>query len=124
MFRMFVDESGNTGLVDSPTRYFILTGLVVHELRWQTYLEQIIAFRRRMRQQFGLRLREELHAATLITRPGSLVRIKRHNRLTVMRNFADELASMPDLNIINVLVDKQGKPTDYDVFDNAWKTLI
>jgi hypothetical protein len=38
--------------------------------------------------------------------------------------MADELASMTDLNIVNVLVDKQGKPADYDVFENAWKALI
>ncbi len=61
MFLMYVDESGDCGLKNSPTRYFVLRGLVVHELRWQSCLDQIIAFRRRIRQQFGLRLREELH---------------------------------------------------------------
>ena len=29
---MYVDESGDVGLVGSPTRYFVLVGLVVHEL--------------------------------------------------------------------------------------------
>lgn len=121
---MYVDESGDSGMVGSPTRYFVLTGLVVHELRWEAYLERMIAFRRRMRDHFGLRLREELHATRLITRPGSLVRIKRNDRLTIMRGMADELAGMTDLNIINVLVDKRGKAEDYDVFENAWRTLI
>lgn len=124
MFLMFVDESGDTGLVNSPTRYFALTGIVVHELRWRTYLDQLIGFRQRMKSQFGLRLREEIHATKLISRPGSLVRIKRHNRLTILRAFADELATMSDMNVINILVDKQGKPTDYDVFENAWRALI
>jgi len=34
---MYVDESGDSGLPSdgSPTRYFCLSGLVVHELRWQ-----------------------------------------------------------------------------------------
>ncbi|MFP4500387.1 MAG: DUF3800 domain-containing protein [Candidatus Hydrogenedentota bacterium] len=31
---------------------------------------------------------------------------------------------MDDLNIINVVVDKQGKPLTYDVFEMAWKVLI
>lgn len=124
MYLMYVDESGDCGLVNSPTRYFVLTGLVVHELRWQAYADQLVAFRRQMRQQFGLRLREELHAAALITRPGELVRIKRHNRLTIIRSFADEIASMGDVNMINVVVDKQGKPMEYDVFAVAWKTLV
>lgn len=121
---MFVDESGDTGLVNSPTRYFALAGMVVHELRWRTYLDQLIAYRQRMRNQFGLKLREEIHATKLISRPGSLVRIKRNDRLTILRAFADELASMPDINIINVLVDKQGKPTNYDAFGSAWQALI
>jgi hypothetical protein len=64
MYMMYVDESGDCGLVNSPTRFFVLTGLVLHELRWRDYPEQLIAFRRRIRHQFGLRLREELHAAT------------------------------------------------------------
>ncbi len=121
---MYVDESGDPGLINSPTPYFVLTGLVVHELRWQPYLEQLIDFRRRMRRQFGLRLREEIHTSTLITRPGNLVRIKRNDRLAIIRHFADELANIPDLNNINVLVDKQGKPAGYDLFEKAWTALI
>jgi hypothetical protein len=31
---------------------------------------------------------------------------------------------MPDLSIINVVVDKNGKPPTYDVIDMAWKALI
>lgn len=31
---------------------------------------------------------------------------------------------MGDLNIINIVVDKQGKAADYDVLGMAWKTLI
>lgn len=124
MFLMYVDESGDIGLNRSPSRYFILTGLVIHELRWQPYLAQIVQFRREMKNQFGLKLREEIHAASFITRPGSFSRIKRNDRLTIIRKFADELASMPDLNIINIVIDKSSKPADYDVFNMAWKLLI
>jgi hypothetical protein len=124
MYLMYVDESGDCGLVNSPTRYFVLTGLVVHELRWQTYLDRLIAFRQQMKQHFGLRLREELHASAMVNRPGSLVRIKRHDRLAILRAFADELAAMTDLNLVNIVVDKQGKPDDYDVFGIAWRALI
>jgi hypothetical protein len=44
---MYVDESGDSGLDNSPTRYFVLTGLVIHELRWRAYLEQMVNFRQR-----------------------------------------------------------------------------
>lgn len=124
MYLMYVDESGDCGLTNSPTRYFVLTGLVLHELRWQTYLSQLIDFRRRMRQRFGLSMRDEIHAAAMISKPGPLVHIKRHNRLTIIRAFAEELATMTDMNLINVVADKQGKSPDYDVFRMAWKSLI
>jgi uncharacterized protein DUF3800 len=53
-----------------------------------------------------------------------LVRIKRHLRLKIIRDFADELASMEELNVISVLVDKSNKGSGYDVFEYAWKALI
>lgn len=124
MFLVYVDESGDSGLVNSPTRYFVLTGLVVHELRWQKYLEQLLDFRRRIRAKYGLRLYQEIHSAHFITRPGALVSIKRNDRLAILREFADELATMNDINLINIVIDKQGKAPDYDVFEMAWKVLI
>ena len=124
MFLMFVDESGDCGTHNSPTRFFALTGLVIHELRWKHYLNEIIDFRRQLRARFGLKLREEIHSGALISKPGNLSRIPKHQRLEILRAFADKLASLPELNVISVLVDKQGKPIDYDVFENAWRALV
>src|SRR5438445_5537820 len=128
MYLMYVDESGDSGLISSPTRYFTLSGLVVHELRWRNCLDAIILFRRAMRKKFGLLLREEIHASSFISKPGSnphgLVRIQRQNRLAMLRHFADALAALTDLSIINVVVDKNGKAATYDVFEMAWKALI
>lgn len=124
MFLMYVDESGDVGMVNSPTQYFILSGIVVHELRWTQYLDELISFRRYLRDKYGLKLREEIHASAFINNPGDLIRIKRHNRLAILREFADQLASMSDLNIINVLVDKGPRPLEFDPFEFAWKVLI
>lgn len=124
MFLMYVDESGDSGLISSPTRYFVLSGVVVHELRWNEYLDRLISFRQRMKQKFGLLLREEIHSAHLINRPGDLVRIPRNDRLSIIRHLADEMASMTDMNVINVVVDKQGKAAGYDVVENAWRALV
>jgi hypothetical protein len=99
MFMMYVDESGDPGLAGSPCRYYVLSGLVVHELCWRPVLEQILEFRRRMRDAYGLKLREELHAARLINKPGPLVRIKRHDRLKIVRDFADQLAALRDVSV-------------------------
>jgi hypothetical protein len=124
MYLMYVDESGDPGMKGSPTKYFVLSGIVLHELRWSTYLDQILDFRRRMRDQHGLKLREEFHAYEMISKPGSLKRIRKHDRLTIVRNYTDEIASISDLNIINIVIDKTNKADDFDVFDLAWRALI
>jgi hypothetical protein len=121
---MYVDESGDPGSQGSPSEHFILSGLVIHESQWITNLEQLISFRQRMRSAFGLLMREEIHAAHFISRPGSLSRIARNDRLSILRHFADELASMTDINIINVVVSKYNKPHDYNIFNSGWMALI
>ena len=124
MYLMYVDESGDSGLRGSPTQYFVLSGLVVHELRWQRTLDNLVKFRQRMRSKFGLLLREEIHAGHMLSKPGDLVRLSRNDRLTIIRHFIDELALMPFLNIITVRVFKTGKRPGYDPFEKAWQALI
>ena len=53
-----------------------------------------------------------------------MLRIPRNDRLTIVRLFTNLLASMTDFNVINIVVDKQGKGPPYDVFEGAWKALI
>lgn len=122
MYIMYVDESGDTGLVNSPTSYFALSGLVVHESDWRQFINHLINFRKTMRAVYGLPIRAEIHASEYIK---SMVHgLPRHTRLAILRNFIDELAKFPSISLTNVIVDKQGKPLNYDVFDNAWKVLF
>ena len=123
MYLMYVDESGDPGLHNSPTRYFFLSGLVVHELRWHSFLKEHIDFRRDLKKRFGLGLDEEIHACHLLAQPRDLQRIPKHQRLEILRLYADFLAGMRDLSLITVFVDKQGKPPNYDVFYQAWQAL-
>lgn len=122
MYLMYADESGDSGVVNSPTRYFILSAVVLHELRWRVLLDELIEFRRNLRQTKGLKLREEIHATHFINKPGNLVRIKRNDRLDIMKQCIDWVASRKDLTVMTVAVDKQGKQND--VFEIAWERLI
>lgn len=124
MYIMYVDESGDTGVTNSPTRHFALSSLIVHELRWDSALQQLIDFRRRMRDKFGLKMAEEIHASGMINKPGDLVRINRNDRLTVLRAFIDEVTKLPDINLINVVTDKRPADTSDIVFDRTWQALI
>ncbi|WP_201987146.1 DUF3800 domain-containing protein [Hymenobacter rubidus] len=124
MYLLYADESGDTGLVASPTKYFILSGLVVHETRWRAFLEDIVAFRRHLRVTKGLKLREEIHAAPFITNPGALVRIRRNDRLDILKQCLDFLGNRSDISLCTVVVNKTPKPVGYDVFESAWQALI
>lgn len=124
MYLLYVDESGDTGMVNTQTRYFVLSGLVVHELRWNQTLDSVLVFRQTLRVKYGLKLREEIHAAHFMHRPKKVARIAKHRLLLLLHDVLDFEAALPDVSILNVIVDKHSKRPDYDVFDKAWTALI
>lgn len=127
MYLMYVDESGDTGLQSSPTSYFALTGLVVHESEWRNFINQLIDFRKTMRSVYSLPVRTEIHATEFINSRVKAVggaELKRQDRLAILRNALDELAKMPFISITGVIVNKLGRSPPYDVFNAAWSTLF
>ncbi len=122
MYLMYVDESGDTGLINSPSRYFVLSGIVVHEKNWRNFIDQLIAFRKTLKSVYGLGIRTEIHASEYIRKP--IDQLAKYDRLSILRNTIDELAKIPDISITNVVVDKMGKPQGYDVFQKAWGVLF
>lgn len=124
MFFLYVDESGDTGLTGSPTDYFILSGLVFHELNWLSLLDSIISFRQYLKTNYRLKLREEIHARDFLHTPGELSRIPKSRRFNILRDVINFEAQLTEINVINVVVDKTSKPPGYDVFENGWRTLF
>lgn len=118
---MYVDESGDVGTINSPTRYFVLSAIVVHELRWREVLQNLVVFRRYLRDHKDLKLREEIHAVDFINKPGKLIRIKRNDRLDILKKCLDWIDSQQYINVFSIVVDKNGR-TD-DIFELAWNTL-
>lgn len=124
VYLAYVDESGDPGLVNSPTRFFVLTAIVMHELSWRPSLDELVEFRRQLKSRYKLKLRDEMHAGKWLQRSAEPHGIAKHDRLEILRRTADKLAQIPNLNLIGVVVDKQGKHSKYDVFESAWKALI
>jgi len=110
MYLMYVDESGDTGLENSPTRYFVLSAIVLHELRWKQILSDLVVFRQMLRVTKGLKLREEIHCTDFINKPGELIRIKRNDRIDILKKCMDWLNQQGDLSIYSVIIDKQTGP--------------
>lgn len=132
MYLMYVDDSGDCGLPanGSPTKLFCLSGLVVHELRWRDTLEDMAGFRRELWRQYRVNIEDELHAGDMINKPSklpaSLQRLHKHERLAIVRHFADKIATLADVSVINVVVDKSSGrlPNKEEVFRRAWYSLF
>ncbi len=118
---MYVDESGDPGINNSPTKYFILSGMVIHELRWKKVLENLVQFRKYLRDHKGLKLREEIHAGDFVN-ARSKVKIKRNDRMDILKKCIDWVASSDDISIITVRADKRNYSDS--VFELAWGRLI
>ena len=72
MYFAYFDESGDTGMAQSPTATFALSCLLLHDRDWLSALDQTIAFRRYLRDKFHIAPRSELKAAWLIHNKGDI----------------------------------------------------
>lgn len=132
MYLMYVDESGDCGLPKdgSPTRYFCLTGLVVHELRWRDTMADLIQFRHWIKWKYKINLDIEIHAAEMINKPskihGSLGQLKKYERLSILRHFTNKIANLHDISVINIVIDKSSNRIHSrdEVFRRAWYSLF
>lgn len=123
MYLMYVDESGDVGMNNSPTTHFALSGLVIHEQHWREFVNRFVDFRRTLKTVHGLPARSEIHASAFVQSP-PVPGMAKHVRLAILRNLLDELVKMDFISITNVVVSKAGKPSNYDVFDHAWRALF
>ncbi len=123
MYIMYVDESGDSGLGGSPTRFFGLSGITVHESRWRDFLDHLVTFRRTLKAVHGLPMRTEIHASEYVRSP-PVDGMAKHVRLAILRQHLDELAKLDYISITSVVIDKLGKPAGYDVFLAAWQALF
>lgn len=122
MYLMYVDESGDPGNNTLQTDYFCLSGIVVHESEWRSFIGRLVEFRRTIREAYSFPLRSEIHSAVLLRRND--FGIEKHQRLAILRNNLDELAKLNSISITNVVVDKRNKPENFDIFGTAWRTLF
>lgn len=124
MYLVYIDESGDTGLINSPSNYFCLSAIVIHESQWHSTLNAVIDFRKELRARYGFKLREEIHCSHFLHKPGDFQRINKSLRLRLLRDVIDFQAKLLNYQVINVIVNKKNKPANSDIFNLAWQTLI
>lgn len=122
MYIMYVDESGDTGHINSPSKYFILSAIVVHETDWFALLNDMIEFRRYLKMKYGLNMKEEIHASVFVNgRPKLNKTIPKNLRLDLLKKCLEWINTRNDISIVTIRLTKSKW---FDIFDFGWRTLI
>lgn len=127
MYFAYFDESGDSGMADSPTATFVLAALLVEDTNWLSALDQTIAFRRFLRDEFRIPPRAELKASWLIHSKGDI----RASGLTYPARLAAYRAALRfqrKVGIFRVFAIMVVKPRvvshSLDVREVAWRYAI
>lgn len=125
MYIMYVDECGDSGLQESSSRYFILSGMVMHEAYWTDTMNRIHALRKELLEKYGLPVMRELHAGEMLGRSSKKYSdIGKLDRMMIFRDVLGFEQTLEKTRIINVVVDKRGKSFGFSPFETAWDALI
>jgi hypothetical protein len=124
MYLMYVDESGDSGIVNSPSKYFVLSALVIHETNWQKLLDDTVDFRRYLKNQYGLLMREEIHASVFINGHPKLKNrnISKNHKTLILQKCLKFLNDRNDIDVFSVCCDKSKQKEN--VFDYVWQVFI
>ncbi len=124
---MYVDESGDPGIKEHSSPHYILSGIIVHQKHWLTYLSRVKLFRKHLSQKYGLNQRTEIHAKELI-RISSLKEyshIRKSDRINILRECADQLPLIfKEAHVINVCLNKISFANETDFQALGWQRLM
>jgi Protein of unknown function (DUF3800) len=124
----YVDESGNTGPLTTrgASQTYTLGSVLIHADRWPAAFEELLSFRRRLKEKFGLPLRSEIKANYLRHNSGDLrsLALGPGARYIMYRAHLRMLQHLP-ARAFAIVVDKRttkASPSGY--FDIAWEALL
>lgn len=122
MHLLYVDESGDTGGLSSPTRTFTLSALLVHHAEWHATQGAITAMRRRLQEKYGYPHQAEIHASEMLGRSDLHHGTKRHQRIQSVLHAVEMVRREKRLIPLRVIVDKGS--TSSDTARLAWLRLL
>lgn len=127
MLLAYVDESGNTGDVDQGGSLTYTLGCVLLDSgQWPESFEEMVRFRRRVREKFGVPMRAELKANYLLRNSGSIrtLNLGPGARKVIYRAHMRSLSDMK-AKAFGIVIDKRkDKVLPEAVFELAWTTLL
>lgn len=109
MYLAYLDESGDAGLVRSPTRYFVLSCILVHESNWLHTLDSLVTLRRNLQQNYGIPTRPEIKASDFRRSGGPLrdLHLSRPQRMELYRQLLQYQAHGLNIAAFSIAIEKQ-----------------
>jgi hypothetical protein len=127
MLFAYVDESGNTGEVaNGGSATYSIGCVLVDAESWASSFDQMLAYRRYLRDSYGLRVRSEIKANFLIRGSGSLLdlHLQPFQRRLIFRSHLKQIAGS-GCRAFAIVVDKRPKNLHgTDLHTLAWQTLL
>lgn len=127
MHIMYVDESGDPGIHQYGSPFFILSGLIVSQDEWQKYLDRLKTFRKSIKTDYNLLLRAEVHASELIriNKTSSYREIRKSDRIKILKAYCQQIPLIFDTaKVINVCLKKADFQNPEEVQLTAWNRII
>ena len=106
VYLSYFDESGDDGNPGSSLLY-VQTAIYVHHQQWNDSFEALYEFRRRLKKDYGLPIRLEIHVKPFLLnkRPYQRLKIQERTRVKIIDKLCGFLATLP-LKTLNVAIDK------------------
>ena len=128
MHLLYVDESGDPGAYNGHNSpHYILTGIIVAQNDWSSILQKLKNFKSRCKDEYGLPIGIEIHAAELIRINKQQVykQIKKRKRILMLQEFCQQIPVIfAQCKVINICIDKENHSDQADYEELAWKRLI
>lgn len=123
MLIAYVDESGEPGK-DSLT--YSLGCVFLNDKDWAKSFEELIAFRRRIRDKYSVPTTAEIKANYLIRKGGKLkkLNLEPNDRKMIYRAHFDVLDKLNCIKAFAVVVHKSPLYSNKELVEEAWVTLI
>jgi len=123
----YVDESGDTGVgTTRSSSTFTLGCVLVGAQEWTDVFDDLLAFRRRLRDRFGLPVRAEVKANYLVRGSGPLasLQIPPGERGLIYRAHLRHMAQDGRLHAFAVVGHKSGAVQGTDLLGAVWRPLL
>jgi hypothetical protein len=127
MYLGYLDDSGDPGVhAGSPTPTYTTACVLVRDSHWVGLFEELIRFRRYLRQNFGLRMRQEVRATELVRGSGPWATLPYGDRVRkrVFRSFMRLQGKVGTVQTFAVVIDKSRLGSPDEVRAATWRHAL